>query len=335
MSDFNVRSDAVDVDEIMRQIRARIREKRGADYTEAEIAKLASVKLEKFLDPRGVRSDLVEQFRRSMAGAETPAEAVDETVIYGTRPILRKIRGLLNPILKLFLSPAALLEAAGASATARRRQDLLIYELVHNLVVEVTRLGIDVHNMKMRVESLSSRVDFDERRARSLEGVVQFRPPAPKPDQRPEPRSDQQRRDPRQNQRQNQRQDARPADRPVTPPDPAAAAAAVAAPGTPGPVSPAGPAGPVGPASPMGPVGPGTGNREGAADGDRRRRRRRRRRRPGQTMGDSGATGLAAPKPEAEAGPAAPKPQAEAGAPDSFPDEGSGSDGPDDGASDQ
>ena len=30
----------------------------------------------------------------------------------------------------------------------------------------------------MRVESLSSRLDFDERRARSLEGVVQYRPPA-------------------------------------------------------------------------------------------------------------------------------------------------------------
>ena len=38
MADFNVRSDAVDVEQIMRQIRARIREKRGADYTEAGVA---------------------------------------------------------------------------------------------------------------------------------------------------------------------------------------------------------------------------------------------------------------------------------------------------------
>ena len=35
----------------MRQIRARIREKRGVDYTEEEIRELANVKLEKFLDP--------------------------------------------------------------------------------------------------------------------------------------------------------------------------------------------------------------------------------------------------------------------------------------------
>ena len=66
MADFTVRSDSVDVEQIMRQIRARIREKRGADYTEAELQQLATVKLEKFLDPKSVRSDLVEQFRKSV-----------------------------------------------------------------------------------------------------------------------------------------------------------------------------------------------------------------------------------------------------------------------------
>ena len=64
MPDFNVRSDSVNVEQIMEQIRARIREKRGVDYTEQEIRELAAVKLEKFLDPRGVRSDLLDQFRK-------------------------------------------------------------------------------------------------------------------------------------------------------------------------------------------------------------------------------------------------------------------------------
>jgi hypothetical protein len=58
----------------------------------------------------------------------------------------------------------------------REEMDPLYYELVHNLVLEVTRLGIEVQNMKMRVESLSSRMDFDERRGRALESVVQYRP---------------------------------------------------------------------------------------------------------------------------------------------------------------
>jgi hypothetical protein len=54
--------------------------------------------------------------------------------------------------------------------------DALYYELVHNLVLELTRVGIEHRNVKMRLESLSSRMDFDERRARALEGVVQYRP---------------------------------------------------------------------------------------------------------------------------------------------------------------
>ena len=53
---------------------------------------------------------------------------------------------------------------------------MLYYELVHNLVLELTRIGIENRNLKMRLESLSSRMDFDERRARALEGVVQYRP---------------------------------------------------------------------------------------------------------------------------------------------------------------
>ena len=64
MSDFNVRADSVNVEQIMEQIRARIREKRGVDYTEQQIRELAAVKLEKFLDPRSVRSDLLEYFRK-------------------------------------------------------------------------------------------------------------------------------------------------------------------------------------------------------------------------------------------------------------------------------
>ena len=57
--------------------------------------------------------------------------------------------------------------------------------MIHNLVLETTRLGIEVKNLKMRVESMSSRLDFDERRARALEGVVQYRPGAVPPLQPP------------------------------------------------------------------------------------------------------------------------------------------------------
>lgn len=268
MNDFQVKSDAVDVEAIMRQIRARIREKRGADYTEAEVQELAKVKLEQFLDPKGVRSDLVAQFRRHRTVSPAPPnyKFEDDTIYETHRGFLRSMRKLLNPILKLFFNPNKISEALHVQAKVnqefhqrfRQREDMdpLYYELVHNLAVEVTRLGIEVHNMKMRVESVSSRMDFDERRSRALEGVVQYRQPRPAHNQRPQ----------QQQQPQSQQQ-----------PQPQAAVAAAAEP----PAS-------VGQPVPTGQQVAPQGDRPDG-DGDRRRRRRRRRRRPGQTMADQGA----------------------------------------------
>jgi hypothetical protein len=189
MSDFSVRSDDVDVEQIMRQIRSRIREKRGVDYTEEEIRELANVKLEKFLDPRGVRSDLLEQFRRKREASLPPNFKFEDTTLFEThRGLLAFIRRLLRPILKLFFNPNPLIEALNIQSKLNAQQaalEPLYYEVIHNLVLETTRLGIEVKNLKMRVESVSSRLDFDERRARALEGVVQYRPGAVPPLQPP------------------------------------------------------------------------------------------------------------------------------------------------------
>src|SRR3954451_23707742 len=187
MSDFSVRSDNVDVEQIMRQIRARIREKRGVDYTEEEIRELANVKLEKFIDPKGVRSGLLEEYRRvSTPEAAAPNYAFGEETLYEThRGPIRWIRSLLRPLLKMMLNPNPLIQALhiqadlnqrNAERWARREQlDSLQYELIHNLVLEVTRNTLEVKTLKMRLESMASRLDFDERRARALEGVVQYR----------------------------------------------------------------------------------------------------------------------------------------------------------------
>jgi hypothetical protein len=246
MADVNVRSDSVDVEQIMRQIRARVREKRGADYTEAELQQLAKVKLEKFLDPKGVRSDLLEQFRsQRMISPSPPNFEFGEGTLYEThRGGLAAIRRLLRPLLKLFFNADRLTTTLHVQSqlNAHVEQQLkhlpLWFELLHNLTVEITRLGIEVQNLTMRVESLSSRVDFDERRGRALESVVQYRPaPSPRPAQA-EPGS------------------------PVVPPPPQAAPSSPTRPGQPGPAA------------------------DTPGGEPRRRRRRRRRRRPGQTMAD-------------------------------------------------
>jgi hypothetical protein len=173
----------------MDQIRARIREKRGTDYTEQEIRELAAVKLEKFLDPRGVRSDLLEQFRRKREATLPPNFAFEDSTLFEThRGFLRFIRRLLRPVLKLFFNPNPLIEALHIQSQLNAQHaalEPLYYEVLHNLVLELTRTGIEVKNLKMRVESMSSRLDFDERRARALEGVVMYRPGAAAPLQPP------------------------------------------------------------------------------------------------------------------------------------------------------
>jgi hypothetical protein len=228
MPDFTIRSESVDVEQIMKQIRARIREKRGVDYTEDEIRELAGVKLEKFLDPTKVRSELLEQYRKGHGTSAPPAIVVppappnyafDASTAYTSSRgiiggILRLIRKVLNPLLKLAINPNpiihslsmqgeintqnsvrfdALVEAVQLLQDRLHRQDAvrdaLNYEVLHNLVLELTRVSIDVKNIKMRVESLSSRLEFDERRARALEGVVLYRPgagPVPEAPQAPQ-----------------------------------------------------------------------------------------------------------------------------------------------------
>ena len=189
--EFSVRSDSVDVDQIMQQIRARIREKRGVDYTEEELRQLASVKLETFLDPTRVRSDLLAQYRRSRETDQgstlaAPPEnyAFDDHLVYGSARglggrLITRVRKLLNPVLKLFINPNPIIHVLHRQSAINTHFDqvsALNYEVMHNLVVELTRLGIEVKNLKMRVESLSGRLDFSDRRARALESVVQYRP---------------------------------------------------------------------------------------------------------------------------------------------------------------
>jgi hypothetical protein len=311
MSDFNVRSDNVDVEQIMRQIRARIREKRGVDYTEEEIRELANVKLEKFIDPKGVRSGLLEEYRR-VSTPEPPAPnfAFGEDTLYEThRGPIRWLRALFRPFLKLLFNPNPLIQALhiqadlnqrNAERAARREQlDALHYEVIHNLVVELTRTGVEVKALKMRLESMASRLDFDERRARALEGVVQYRagavPPQQPPAHQDHGRRDQGHRDQghRDQRPQHGRREQAPQDRWQRPSaqasSPAASAAAV--PGS----------------SVAGSSIPGAPVEANALDADgnerrARRRRRRGRRRPGDREGTLPAGPTFPPSAEASAG---------------------------------
>ena len=307
MADLNVRSDSVNVEQIMKQIRTRIREKRGSDYTQAELQQLATAKLEQFADPSGLRSDLLEQFRK---------RGDEPSTYHRHRGMRRWLLMMAHPILK--------------RVQKQVMSDLNLYfEIIHNLVVETTRLGIEVQNLKMRVESLSSRVDFDERRAKSLEGVVQYRQNRPGPSG-PGGGS-------------GQRPSASPAPSSAPPPASYSGSAptvsyANASPNA-GSAAPAAAAGAVSTGAAVSPA-PGVPGASGpagqGAPGSSRRRRRRRRRRPGNTLADSPNAGSNQQSSSPHGGPGTAAPNN--GADNDGPDGNDGDDGggdEDEGAADQ
>src|SRR3954463_9388980 len=69
------RGDRVDVEQIMRDIRARIAQRSGVELSNQQIQELAARRLEAILDPRGLKPELLEQLRRSAGELTVPVDA--------------------------------------------------------------------------------------------------------------------------------------------------------------------------------------------------------------------------------------------------------------------
>lgn len=260
--------DHVDVDQIMRDIRARISTRHGIDFTPQQIQELAARRLDAILEPRHAKPALLEQMRRAAGEPiDVPAPAADvtspfdEASLYEShRGFIRALRKLLNPILKLFFNPTPIAEALTAqtvrnNAAAQRESELyskqaewnaLHFEIVQRLVTEIARTTIENQSLALRVEALDAKLDFSERRIRAMEAAPQQQqPPPPRPAMRQQ-------------------------SEPVSSPDasPASAPTAAGAPAATG---------------------------ENGGDGARRRRRRRRGRRSGLAPSESAAGAGGAP----------------------------------------
>src|SRR6185503_14334354 len=107
--------------------------------------------------------------------------AFEDTTLYESHHgALRFVRRLLNPILKLFFNPNPLIralnlqtrwnaDAARREAERVRRQtewNALHFDLLHRMVTEVSRVSLELHSLSTHVESLSAKVDFNDRRVR-------------------------------------------------------------------------------------------------------------------------------------------------------------------------
>ena len=186
----------MDVEQIMREIRAKISQRHGIELTDQQVQELAARRLESILDLRSIKPALLDQLRRS-AGARpdsvaaadraTPPYEFEDTTLYDSPSgFTRFIRKLLNPILKLFFNPNPLIRAlhlqsrlnadlAKREAERDLRQaewNALHFEILQRVVSEAARATLEVQSLSLRIESLSTKVDFNERRVRGIEGVV-------------------------------------------------------------------------------------------------------------------------------------------------------------------
>jgi hypothetical protein len=190
------RTDRVDVEQIMRDIRARIAQRSGVELSNQQIHELAARRLEAILDPRGLKPELLDQLRRSAGERPVSVDIVapgtaqsypfDETTLYDSpNAFLRFIRKLLRPFLRMMFNPTPIAHAlalqsrlnselAAREGERDRRQaewNALHYEILQRLALEVSRASIETQSLSLRVESLAAKVDFNERRVRGLEGA--------------------------------------------------------------------------------------------------------------------------------------------------------------------
>jgi hypothetical protein len=172
MSD-SIKADDVNVDEIMRLVRKRIEEKRQTLYTDDEIRAIAEHRLDAVLDAHDFNSDFIADFRAETA--RWNYQFGPETMYRSSRGVvgraLETARRVLRPVQKLFWNPNPLISALS------RQSDLNSYyvHLLHNMAVEMTKLNLEIQDLKNRVLQLQGRLELQVRREKTLEEMVVYR----------------------------------------------------------------------------------------------------------------------------------------------------------------
>jgi hypothetical protein len=170
---FEIRSDDVDVEEIMAAIRKRIEEKRRGLYTDDEVEAIARHRLDAVLDAHEFNADFVAEFRAREGGWNYRFNP--ETLYRSSRgavgQALELVRRVLRPVQKLFWNPNPMISALS------RQSDLNAYyvHLLASLAIEVTKLNLEQQDLKNRQLQLQGRLDLLQRREKTLEDMVVYR----------------------------------------------------------------------------------------------------------------------------------------------------------------
>jgi len=170
---FEIKAEGVDVERLLAEIQRRVEERRGTLYTEEELRFIAERPLEGVVQPHDVRADLLDEFRRRDASWNYSFDA--QTLFRSSHGLggraIEAARRLLAPVQKLFWNPNPMIAALSRQSDLNR----FSVDLLHNLVLELTRLSLEVQELKSRNQELASRVEALARREKTLEGMVAYR----------------------------------------------------------------------------------------------------------------------------------------------------------------
>jgi hypothetical protein len=167
---FEIKADGVDVEEIHRAIREQIERKKGDLFSEEELEALAERGLEAVLRAGELRGALLEEFQARDGQWNYSFDA--ETVYRSSRGVvgqaLEAVRRILRPVQKLFWNPNPMISALS------RQSDLNRYyvHLLHNIVLELSRLNLELQELRNRNLQLTGRVELLTRREKTLEEMV-------------------------------------------------------------------------------------------------------------------------------------------------------------------
>jgi hypothetical protein len=168
---FRIDDGSVDAEKVMREVREGLAEKkRRGLLTDAEVREIAEHPLHPVLEPHDLKSSLLGEV------LEVPSRwnfAFDPETVYrssrgGSGRALEAVRRWLRPVQKLFWNPTPMIAALSRQAEL----NTAYAHLLHNLTLEVTRLSLEVQDLKHRALQMQARAEFQARRNKTLEEIV-------------------------------------------------------------------------------------------------------------------------------------------------------------------
>lgn len=168
---FRVAAAGVDAEALLRDIREAIEvRKRAGALTDAEVREIAAHGLDAVLEAHDLRSSLLAEVleRPSRWNYTFGPDAIYRSSRGG---MLERVRGWLRPVQKLFWNPTPMIAALSRQSELNETAA----HLLHNLVLEVTRLNLEAQDLRNRALQLQGRLDQLARREKTLESMAVLR----------------------------------------------------------------------------------------------------------------------------------------------------------------